>query len=136
VFEHCSINPLSHHGSVNHNNVLYYIVFVHSTSSDPSSPQYGGNGENDDWPVDYSWWATGGFTSSLVPSNTTEIYQHGRWDSAEIEPCDSDILLPEGVGLATQCAVQINAYETAIIGGVDANGKVNNDVSLNYEMHV
>ena len=134
-------------GCLFYQNLTIHLVLLHSTSdvsssesSDQSSsesgeglrsPQSGGNGENDDWPVGYSWWATGGYPdlSLTHPLNTTEIYQHGDWDSSETKPCDSDILLPEGIGLATQCSVQINPYETAVIGGVDATGKVNNNVS-------
>ncbi len=58
---------------------------------------------------------------------TTEKLKDGKWDQS--------VFLPNGVGLAGHCLVQISAHETVMIGGVDANFQVNNNVRTHKIQH-
>ena len=52
---------------------------------------------------------------------TTEKLKHGKWDQS--------VFLPNGIGLFGHSLAQINSHETVLIGGLDNNFKINNNVS-------
>jgi hypothetical protein len=85
---------------------------------------------NNDWPMNYHWWANGGFNFDNLPDFiefSTEVLQNGEWKNIELPPDDTNILLPKG--LYSHCSVQINAHETAVIGGIyNLFNNVNNEV--------
>jgi hypothetical protein len=62
---------------------------------------------------------------------TTEKLKNGKWDPS--------VALPNGVGLVGHCLVQISTDETFMIGGIDVNFRVNNNVrntkSLTFYKH-
>lgn len=75
-------------------------------------------GNNYGWNDDTNWFATGGAASAGGANTaTTEVSDGHGWEKAENEVCDYNIMMPTGIGLNGQCIVQINAYETALIGG-------------------
>ena len=53
-------------------------------------------------------------------TGTTEKLNNGKWDPS--------VSLPNGVGLVGHCLVQISFHETLMIGGIDVNFRVNNNV--------
>jgi len=53
-------------------------------------------------------------------TGTTEKLKNEKWDPS--------VSLPNGVGLVGHCLVQISTDETFMIGGVDVNFRVNNNV--------
>ena len=107
------------------------ICFSDSSPLSPSASTL-----NDNWPKKYRWFATGGVdttSSSNLITATTELMKHDDWTSNEFGACETEIQLPGQIGLSGQCAIQINAVETAIIGGADANNTVNNFVIRRFE---
>jgi len=92
-------------------------------------------GLNHNWPEKYRWFATGGgdFSGYL---GTTELFKHNDWTSNEFGECDTEVQLPGGIGLVGHCAIQINSVETAIIGGSDFNGTINNLARLNLNLFI
>lgn len=87
-----------------------------------------------DWPRNYIWWATGGvdIDNPTIEDDSTEINKHGEWKTLQIGPNGTKISL--ALNLFSHCTVQINNFETAIIGGIDQSYirdqiVVNNNVS-------